>query len=291
MNTLNKKYIKRISFLLSFMVIVQGCRNAAPIDSSGSDKYPEEKLGWQLGAQSYTFNRFTFSEAIDKIDSCGLRYVEGFSQEIGGGMEGKLDYNMDAAMRSKVLEMLKRKGVQLIAYGVVTPDNEADWRKLFKFGKEMGIQTFTSEPEEKDMPLISRLCDEYKINVAIHNHPSPKHYWNPDILLAAIKGQSKRIGSCADIGHWVRSGLDPVQCLKKLKGHILHLHMKDLNDKNGEEDRDVHWGTGVANIKGVIQELKDQGFKGMIAAEYENNWYNNVPDVTASVAYFRNTLK
>jgi sugar phosphate isomerase/epimerase len=206
-------------------------------------------------------------------------------------MAGKLDYHMDSATRTKVLQKLEAKNVKMVAYGVVNPPNEAEWRQLFEFGKAMGIETFTSEPAEKDLPFISKLCDEYKINVAIHNHPQPRHYWNPDTVLAAIKGLSPRVGACADIGHWVRSGLDPVECLKKLEGHVLHLHMKDLNDKNGEEDRDVHWGTGVANTTGVISELKKQQFKGIISAEYESNWLNNVPDVTASVEFFRNALK
>ena len=35
-----------------------------------------EKLGWQLGCQAYSFNRFTFEEAVDKIASLGLHCVE-----------------------------------------------------------------------------------------------------------------------------------------------------------------------------------------------------------------------
>ena len=261
-----------------------------------SSPYAEDALGWKLGAGTYTFNHFSLFEAIDKIDSCGLKYVEIFPEHvIGGGTEGTMDYNMDPLVRNNVLKKLNDKGETLIAYGVVTPKSEAAWRQLFEFGKAMGIQTFTSEPDEKDMPLLSKLCDEYQINVAIHNHPYPKHYWNPDTLLAAIKGQSKRIGACADIGHWIRSGLNPVECLAKLKGHVLHVHMKDLEYKagkdDGAEDRDVHWGTGIANVPGVIEELKKQHFKGMISAEYERNWDNNVPDVVASVKYFRNALK
>ncbi len=31
-----------------------------------------EKLGWRLGCQAYSFNRFTFREAVDKIVSLGL---------------------------------------------------------------------------------------------------------------------------------------------------------------------------------------------------------------------------
>lgn len=276
----------RIILVSLCVIIVDGIVNISNAQA------PENRLGWKLGAQAYTFNRFTFFEAIDKIDSCGLKYVEAFSrQPIGAGIEGIMDYHMDASARQQILQKLKEKGVKLVAYGVVKANNEADWRQLFEFGKAMGIQTFTSEPEEKDIPLLSKLCDEYKINIAIHNHPIPSHYWNPDIVLAAIKGQSKRIGACADIGHWVRSGLDPVECLKKLEGHVLHSHMKDLNEKDNKKAHDVVWGTGVSNIKGVMEELKKQNFKGMISAEYEYNWYNSVPDVKESVNYFRNVVR
>jgi hypothetical protein len=62
-----------------------------------NEKTPEETLGWQLGAQAYTFNRFTFFEAIDKIKTCDLNYVEAYpGQTIGGGIEGKMDYKMPA---------------------------------------------------------------------------------------------------------------------------------------------------------------------------------------------------
>ncbi len=288
--------MKKIFFCVELLaLLIAGCNSGSSTNQSSPD-FPETKLGWKLGAGTYTFNRFTFLQSLDKIDSCNLKYVEAFpEQTIGEDIEGAMDYNMNAAAQKKVLKKLSDKGMKLIAYGVITPESESEWRKLFEFGKAMGIQTFTSEPREKDLPFISTLCDEYKINVAIHNHPYPKHYWNPDTVLAAIKGQSSHIGACADIGHWVRSDLDPVECLKKLHGHVMHVHMKDLEaiegKDTGEENRDVHWGTGVANTDGVIKELKRQNFKGMISAEYERNWENNTPDVMASVKYFRNALK
>lgn len=252
---------------------------------------PEARMDWKLGAQAYTFNRFTFFEAIDKIRECDLKYVEAFpGQTIGGGIEGKMDYHMPAEKREQILKMLEEKGVKAVSYGVVGADNEADWRQLFEFAKAMGMENITSEPNEKFIPLLSQLCDEYKINLAIHNHPEPSHYWNPDVVLNALQGQSKRIGACADIGHWVRSGLDPVECLKKLEGRIVQLHMKDLSEKS-RKAHDVHWGQGVSQVDAVLQELKRQGFKGLFSVEYEHNWENNVPDVQASVAYFRETVK
>src|SRR5690606_35745690 len=135
-----------------------------------AQQQPEKKLGWQLGSQAYTFNRFSFAEALDKIDSCGLKFVEAYpGQVIGGGIEGKMDYNMDADKRKQVLALLKSKGIKLVSFGVIGTRNEADWEKIFEFADAMGIRNITAEPEEAHIPTISRLCDKYKINLAIHN--------------------------------------------------------------------------------------------------------------------------
>ena len=298
------KLVTLKNYLLALPIILFSACNTATVTSDQKaadqevadqkvvDQDPETELGWKLGSQAYTFRMYSFFEAIDKIDSCGLKYVEAYpGQNIGGGIEGKMHFSMDEATRKLVQQKLNEKGVKLYGYGVVKAKNDEEWRQLFEFAKAMGIETITSEPDEKDIPLLSGLCDEYKINLAIHNHPQPSHYWNPEVVANAIKGQSERVGACADIGHWVRSGLDPVESLKKLEGRILHLHMKDLNEKGNKKAHDVHWGEGVSNVAGVIEELKRQNFSGMISAEYEYNWENNAPDVKASVDNFRNIIR
>ena len=236
---------------------------------------------WKLTIEAWTFRNFTLTQTLDKLDSCGVKYLGGHpNQEIGNGIEGNMDYDkMDAAACKKVLDMLHAKGIKMVSYGVITPNTESGWVQLFSFAKAMDIPIISVEPREDQIPLVSKLADEYKINVAIHNHPKPSHYWNPDVLLAAIKGASPRVGACADIGHWVRSGLDPIECLKKLEGHIIEFHMKDLNEKGVEEAHDVPWGTGVSNIAGIMQEMKRQGFKGVVSVEYEYHWDNSVPEV------------
>lgn len=248
-------------------------------------KSPAEKLGWKLGSQAYTFKNFTFAEALDKINHLGLQYVEGYSrQKIGNGMEGTTHYTMDAATRQKVKDLLKSKGIKMVAYGVVTGKDEEDWRKIFAFAKDMGIEEITSEPPQEDLDMVDRLAGEYQIKVALHNHPKPSRYWNPDTVLEAVKGR-KNIGACADVGHWVRSGLEPVECLKKLEGHIISLHFKDLNEK-AREAHDVPWGTGISNVESMLKELKRQGFQGLFSIEYEHNWDNSVPEIKQSVQYF-----
>ena len=131
---------------------------------------------------------------------------------------------MTAANRKEVLKKLADSGVKMVNFGVGGYD-----RKHFEFAKEMGIETLVAEPNENDFDALDKLCGEFRINLAIHDHPKPSHYWNPDTVLKVCRGRSKRIGACADTGHWARSGLTPVECLKKLAGRIVSFHFKDLN--------------------------------------------------------------
>jgi len=136
------------------------------------------------------------------------------------------------------------------------------------------------------MEVVEKLAQECNIKVAIHNHPGPKNfYWQPETVAAAVKGRSPLLGACADVGHWVRSGLDPVECLKKLEGRVITLHFKDLNER-GPKAHDLPWGTGVSNTKGMLAELKRQNFKGAICVEYEHNWENSSPEIAKSAEWF-----
>jgi len=114
--------------------------------------------------------------------------------------------------------------------------------------------------------------------------------WDPNYILEVCKDRDPRIGSCADTGHWVRSGLKPVDCLKILKGRIVSSHLKDLHEA-GPGGHDVHFGTGISDIPGILEEFKSQGFDGPISIEYEYNWDTNVSDAKECIAFVRNWKK
>ena len=245
-----------------------------------------EALGWRIGCQAYSFNHFTFFEAVDKVASLGLKWIEAYpgqklSKDLG---EAKFDQDMSPEMQKAVKDKLKSANVTLVNFGVVgLPGKEAEARKLFDFAKAMGIEAIVSEPDYEALPMLSKLADEYGINIAIHNHPKPSKYWNYDTVLEKTKGLSKRVGSCSDTGHWIRSGLTSLDGIKKLEGRIISLHLKDLNELSPKA-HDVPWGTGKTNIRGIMEELYRQGFKGMFSAEYEYNWDNSVPELAECVA-------
>jgi sugar phosphate isomerase/epimerase len=260
-----------------------GCSSLAAEEAEESPKGAPnaEKLGWRLGCQAWTFNQFTFFEAVDKTASLGLRNVEAFpGQRISKALSTEVGAEMSAADRKEVLKKLADSGVKMAAFGVGGCD-----RKHFEFAKQMGVETLTAEPDPAEFDAIDKLCAEYGVNLAIHNHPKPSRYWDPDTVLKVCKDRSKRIGACADTGHWARSGLIPLDCLKKLEGRIISFHFKDLN-KMAADAHDVPWGTGVCNAKGMLTEIRRQKLKALFSAEYEYHWENSLPDLAQCVAYF-----
>lgn len=249
-----------------------------------------EKLGWRLAMHSYTLKKFSIFDAIDKTASLGLT-----NMSLSGSLslDGRVRTNtltLAAVDWERVQAKLRSSGItRLVNIGVVPlTTNEVADRKVFEFARQAGVETLVSEPTLESLDLVEKLCQEYQIRVAIHNHPKPSRYWNPETVLAAVKGRTLLMGSCADIGHWMRSGLDPLECIRLLEGRVICLHFKDLNAKDPEA-HDVPWGTGAANVKGIMAELKRQKFHGAFCIEYEYHWENSLPEIAQCVQFFNAT--
>jgi len=250
-----------------------------------------DKLGWKLAVHSYTFQKFSIFDAIDKTAALGVKYMSISGGVMLDGTNRITTVNLSDAQCAAIDAKLQADGFgNFVNIGVVQlPADEAKSRKVFEFAKKWGINVLVSEPETNALDTVEKLCKEYNIKVAIHDHPKGHSiYWNPEAVLAAIKGRTPLMGACADVGHWMRSGLDPVECLKKLDGHIICLHFKDLN-KMGPDAHDVPWGTGIGKTKELMAELKRQNFHGAFCVEYEYHWENSSPEIAQCVKFFNQT--
>lgn len=242
--------------------------------------------GFKLGVQMWTFRMFPFAEALNKVDSTGIKNIEAFwGQKLGAGFKGSFGGDMNKEDREKLKQLLQTKGIHIVAMGVIVPKDRAEWIKAFELAKEFGLSYITAEPIKTQWDMVDSLAGVYNIPVAIHDHPKPNVYWSPDSVLAAVQGHS-HIGSCADIGHWARNGLNPVDCLKKLEGHIIGVHLKDIVKFNDTKAEDTVVSKGVIDIPAVLAELKRQDFKGMLSIEHESNWYHSLPDVVLTKNYY-----
>lgn len=248
------------SFLLAALLAlftVSGLVSASAQNAPGS--------GPQLGLQAWSFNRNTFAETVEKAKGLGIKYLQAYPrQPLGGGLEGKFEDTMDAATQAKVLELLKKNDVQLVSFGVVRAEDEAGWRKLFEFCKAMGIKDVTVEPKAEVLPLLDKLSKEYGLTVSIHNHGG-----NLEERLEQLKPYGTNMGLCADTGHWVRNGREPISSLKLAEGKMISLHLKDMSEGT-KEGHTMPYGTGISKLPEQIAELKRQNFSGIAFIEYEH---------------------
>jgi sugar phosphate isomerase/epimerase len=265
------------------LLIFAGCKSGST-SSSGNNSVTAD---WEIGIQMWTFRMFTLEEALKKADSAGVRSIEAFwGQKLGAGTDESFGITMSPGARTKLKELLKQHNIRIMAMGVASPTNRDDWQKAFELAKEFGLSYITSEPRKNLWDMIDSMAGSYKIRVAIHEHPRPNLYWHPDSVLAAVKNHPN-LGACADLGHWARSGLDPIECLKKLDGHVWGVHLKDIRTFNDTRAEDVPVSKGVIDYPAVFKELFRQKFKGMFSIEQESNWYQSLPEVTNTVQYFK----
>lgn len=242
---------------------------------------------WNIGLQLWTFRVFSFHDALQKADSLGIGHIQAFpDQDLGGPWKGKFGPSMTFNQRKAVKQYADSLGVTINSFGVTGAKDVASWKHLFDFAKEMNIPLIVAEPADEQWGYVDSLAGAYGIRVAIHDHPRPAHYWSPDTVLAAIQGHPN-LGACADIGHWARNGIQPVDALKKLEGHVWNVHFKDIVQFDKTDAADTIPGKGVIDFPAVFQELKRQNYKGDFTIEHESNWYNNAGDVAEIVQFYR----
>jgi sugar phosphate isomerase/epimerase len=258
--------------------------------------------GIEIGCSAYTFRHLTAFEAIEKTKECGGDVIEFFLWQKLSPENPKVILNMDlsdehiAALKAK----LKATGVRAVnAYFNNAPFQdkagaEAGVRKLFEFARKMGLRKLTGEPPADKLDLVEKMVKEFDVQLCFHNHPkNPKKpeymNWDPKYLLSLMDKRDPRMGFSVDTGHLARSGVDSVETLKMFKKRTLSVHLKDVKEAKSDSG-DLPYGQGIANIAGILAELKRQNFHGHIGVEYEQQSDHLMDDVKFCIRFMREHL-
>ena len=250
----------------------------------------QEKLGWRLGIEAYTFKDNTLFETIDKTVELGIQYVGGLNvQKVSAGIPKNFDYNLSDEELLQIRKKLIEAGIPMLTYYIFDiPGDEETVKKIFEFGRKLGIETFISEPKLQDFDLIEKYCEMYNIKLALHNHGprlSPI-YMYPEKIVEITRGRSPLIGAACDFGHWAKEGIDPYEAIKTLGHRVITIQFHDQSEINAN-GHDVPWGTGKINLDGILQYIKKENIKPvMFGLEYSYNWNNSLPEIIQSIDYF-----
>jgi len=265
-----------------------GSRFTAFADAARPGQPNATKLGWKISVQHYTYRRFSAFEALEKSAAVGLRYFEVRS-------DLKLDPKWPGKSANETMPEDARKEfkARIADLGLSIPSVFADFngkldqaKRLFEFWKDIGTEVIVAEPPAGSHDMLEKLCEEYQMKLALHNHQRTKSaYWSPEIVLGICANRGKLIGACADVGQWARSDLDPVECLRKLEGRVFNFHLKDVSKKGDLNCRNTVIGEGQADCANILKELKRQGYKGVVAIDFEHDTPALQEDMAKNIAF------
>ncbi len=276
--------MKQFSKLTLLALALASSLHAEPIPES------LRQNGWFIGAQAYTFKEFTTFEAIAKTKEAGGNMIEIYpGQKMKPDSDVKVHHTMSEEAIVELLAECERQGIHAVNYGVVGAQNAEEVNKIMAFAKRLGLYAICTESTEQ-IAAWEAAAKETEVKVAFHEHggsmSDPKYkVWNPLYILGVVESRDKRVGACADLGHWCTSNLKPVECLRILDGRIISVHLKD-KEKFGQAPV-VTVGTGVVDVAACLDELKKQKFDGHISIEHENHWKESVPHVKAAIDYVK----
>lgn len=259
--------------------------------SAAEDKNADLFGGFTVGMQSYTFRNFDREQALKRTKELGLHFVEFYQKHAPP--------NSTPEQIQAILKMCADYDIKPVAFGVqrFTKDHDAN-KKMFDFGKALGIRTFSADPDPDSFDSLDKLCDEYKISIGIHPHGpaggGKLHRWySAEVILKAVKDHNPLIGTCLDTGHLIRSEqlgekLDPAQQVRAMGARNFGMHLKDHDN---QKKTDVVFGKGALDVPSVLKALKDVKFKGYLSIEYEANPNDPSPDVQACLDVFKDAVK
>ncbi len=219
----------------------------------------------QLGIQLYSLRGYPLDEALKHAKEIGFQQVEFYS--------GMLPLDSSPEKIAEVKKKVADLGLTISAHGVnpFTKD-EAASRKQFEFAKALGIPTLSADPDPDSFDHLDKLVKEFDIRVAIHNH-GPRHRYNKVVdVLRAVEKHDERIGACADLGHYIRSGEKPTEVIRLLKGRLYGIHLKDFAEMQ-DKSKGVILGKGHLDVAAVVDALLAVNFpaNGALSLEYEEN--------------------
>jgi sugar phosphate isomerase/epimerase len=277
-------HIDRRSFLAAGAAAATGLLTSRSLFAAETSKI-------SLGVQSYTFREFDLEPALKRIKELGLKYAEFYQKHI--------PQDASAEKLKGILALCKEYDVTPVGFGVsrFTKNHDAN-KKLFDFGKAIGVKYLSADPTEDAFDSLDKLVEEYKIAIAIHPHgPQGKdrhHWWSAEIIMKAVKDHNKLIGSCLDTGHLIRMAqlgekLDPAEQVRVMGDRNFGMHLKDHDNKR---KTDVVFGdpTGVLDVAAVFKALRDVKFEGTVCIEYEANPSDPSADMKKCVEYVRKTV-
>ena len=249
-----------------------------------AQRYHIASADFKLGVASYSFRKFSRTQAIEMTKQLGTPYLN------------VKDFHLPLDSTPEQIETAKKEfeaaGIVLVGCGNVEfqKDDEADFRRKFDYAKRAGFPLIVCAPTAVTLPKLEKFAQEYNIKIAVHNHgPEDKNFPTPQSALKIVRNLDPRCGLCIDIGHTARTGVDVVGAIAEAGPRLLDMHVKDLANTT-QKDSQVAVGEGKLPLPEIFLQLIRMQYSGCVNLEYEIHPDDPLPGMQKSFAYMRGVL-
>jgi len=244
--------------------------------------------GFAMGIQSFTLRKLPLDAMLDAVARLGLRHVELIPETKLWfyALGSHFPVTEDPAEIAHVRAALDARGIALAASGVHGVADEAEARRLFAFAKAARVPLLTVMPDDEALAALDRLCAEHpEVRLGIHNHGPFFRYDRIADVEAALAGRAPGFGACVDTGHFIRSGEDPVEAVRRLGPRVHGVHLKDFRSE-GFFASGCILGQGKLDLDALFGALRAIGFgpDRALSLEYEENADDPIADVEACLS-------
>jgi sugar phosphate isomerase/epimerase len=241
--------------------------------------------GFTMGLQSFTLRKLPLPAMLDAVQRLGLSQVELIPEtkllfyEFGS----HFPITTDAGEIARVNAALAARGIRLAASGVHGVSDEAAARRLFTFAQAAGIPLLTIMPDDEALGALDRLCAEHPtVKLGIHNHGPYFRYDKIADVERTLAGRHPNFGACVDAGHFIRSGEDPAEALRRLGPRVHGVHLKDFRSEGFFAEGCI-LGQGKLDLDGFFRALRAVDFApdDALSLEYEEHPDDPIADIEA----------
>lgn len=235
----------------------------------------------RIGIGAYSYHTLTMNAMIAQLLALGITEIEMSRGEF------MLMHHPTAAMFRAARAKLDAAGIRCVSYYPATISTLGELDDTVTFARPLGAGNVTGDATGDMLKQIDERFTREGLTFGIHNHFFPGRkfpYESPKDVRQALTGLSPAVGATADVGQFASCGHDPVEAIRQLSSRLRLVHLKDVAAAGGEEN--VLLGRGIARIPGVMRELRDCAFRGLVAIECEKET-GVEEDVRQDVEYAR----
>jgi inosose dehydratase len=242
-------------------------------------KVGHQTYSWEMQGTSW---RGSADDIMDQVAAAGYEGVEFSNAMIGGYADRPRQFR----------EALERRGLAAAAFAYARSGftDPAAWKEdlagaqgALEFAAELSVPLAIAGPSS-DFPegaegKLAQACRFYNevarrgrdrgVVVAVHPH---SHHTSLvlraeqyDALLAATAESGLMFNP--DTGHILRGSQDPVECFRRHRERIVHVHCKDVDSQG----RWQPLGEGVCDFPSLVKLLGESGYKGWLISEEESD--------------------